>query len=113
MRGSIIAPDGRDLTPRLGAHLRPEPAPHLVRAIGQAFALHEELMATGDEVNVVARRLGLHPGHAHHLLHLTRLSPAIVKATLTGTLPNRISLMDLRDAARELDWARQATHLGL
>ena len=112
-RGAIVAPDGRDLTPRLGAHLRPEPAPHLVRAIGQAFALHEESMKTGASIEAVARACDMHEARARQIHVLTRLSPAIIKATLKGTLPQRISLADLRDAARELDWTRQATHLGL
>ncbi|MBX3315744.1 MAG: recombinase family protein [Phycisphaeraceae bacterium] len=112
-RGAIVAPDGRDLTPRLGVCLRPEPAPHLVRAIGMAFALHEELMATGDEVNVVARRLGLHPGRAHHLLHLTRLSPDVIRAVLTGTIGRGIALTDLHAAADHIEWAAQHRHLRL
>ncbi|MBX3317146.1 MAG: hypothetical protein KF902_09830 [Phycisphaeraceae bacterium] len=112
-RGAIVAPDGRDLTPRLGAHLRPEPAPHLVRAIGQAFALHEELLATGDEVNDVARRLSLHPGRAHHLLHLTRLSPDVIRAVLTGTIGRGIALTDLHAAADHIEWAAQHRHLRL
>ncbi|MBX3315722.1 MAG: hypothetical protein KF902_02535 [Phycisphaeraceae bacterium] len=109
----IVAPNGRDLTPRLGAHLRPEPAPHLVRAIGQAFALHEELLATGDEVNDVARRLSLHPGRAHHLLHLTRLSPDVIRAVLTGTIGRRIALTDLHAAADHIEWTTQHKHLRL
>lgn len=113
MRGVIVAPDGRDLTPRLDAQLRPEPAPHIVRAIGMAFALHGELMATGDEVNDVARRFGLHPGRAHHLLHLTRLSPDVIRAVLTGTIGREIALTDLHAAADHLDWAAQAKHLRL
>lgn len=110
---AVVSPDGRDLTPRLDQHSRPEPMPHIVRALGQAFALHEELMRTGDDVNDVARRNGVQPGRAHHLLHLTRLSPAIIRAALEGTLGTEISLNDLRAAASHLDWDVQARHVRL
>ena len=110
---AIVSPDGRDLTPRLDRHARPEPVPHIVRALGQAFALHDELLSTGDEVNEVARRHGLHPSRAHHILHLTRLSPEIVRAALTGTLGHERSLADLHAAADHVDWSMQARHLGM
>jgi hypothetical protein len=112
-RRAIVSPDGQDLTPRLGPRLRPEPTPHMVRALGQAFALHEELMRTGDDVNDVARRNGVHPGRAHYLLHLTRLSPGIIRAALEGTLGAETSLNDLHAAASHLDWDVQARHLRL
>lgn len=37
------------------------------------------------------------------LLPLTQLGPDILKAALTGTLPSRVTLNDLRTAAKQLD----------
>ena len=47
------------------------------------------------------------------LLPLTQLGPKVLKAALTGTLPERITLEDLLAAARRLDWDDQAAELGL
>ena len=55
-------------------------SPHIVRAIGQAFALHGEVMKTGKPMEEVARALGMDPARGRQLHVLTHLSPAILKA---------------------------------
>jgi hypothetical protein len=74
-RRLLLSPEGRDLVPRLNAAGTPAPLPHIVRAIGQAFALHEAVVRSGGEVNAIAKEHGIHRSRVHHLLHLTRLSP--------------------------------------
>ncbi|MEM7680773.1 MAG: hypothetical protein AAF288_02350 [Planctomycetota bacterium] len=49
----------------------------------------------------------------HKLLWLTVLSPDILRAVLTGTLPPSVTLDQLLRAGRIPDWARQARYLGL
>ncbi|QYK48362.1 MAG: recombinase family protein [Phycisphaeraceae bacterium] len=112
-RRLLLSPEGRDLVPRLNAASTLVPSPHIVRAIGQAFVLHEAVMRTRGEVNAIADQHGIHRSRVHHLLHLTRLSPAAIRAALTGTLSPRIALEDLHDAADSLDWSLQAVRLGL
>ena len=99
--------------PRLNAAGTPAPLPHIVRAIGQAFALYEAVVRSGGEVNAIAKEHGIHRSRVHHLLHLTRLSPVAIRAALTGTLSPQIALEDLHDAADSLDWSLQAVRLGL
>ncbi|MBX3360773.1 MAG: hypothetical protein KF912_00900 [Phycisphaeraceae bacterium] len=64
-------------------------------------------------MKVVSGQHGIHRSRVHHLLHLTRLSPAAIRAALTGTLSPQIALEDLHDAADSLDWSLQAVRLGL
>lgn len=109
----MLSPEGRDLVPRTSNTGRPEPSPHIVRAIGQAFVLHEALMQTRGDVIAVAKAHGIQRSRVHHLLHLTRLSPTAIKAALTGTLSPQIALEDLHAAADTLDWSLQAVRLGL
>ncbi len=112
-RRLLLSPEGRDLVPRLSAGGTPVPLPHIVRAIGQAFAVHDRVTRSGAEVNAIAKEHGIHRARVHHLLHLTRLSPAAIRAALTGTLSPQIALEDLHDAADTLDWSLQAVRLGL
>jgi len=49
----------------------------------------------------------------HRLLPLTVLSPAILKAVLTGSHSPRLTLNDLLRAARQLDWDVQQRYLGV
>ncbi|WP_428387687.1 hypothetical protein [Mucisphaera sp.] len=60
-----------------------------------------------------ATKIGLHKARVQKLLPLTYLGPQILKAVLTGTLSPRITLNDLLQAARHLDWDQQAKMLGL
>ncbi len=92
---------------------RPEPSPHIVRAIGQAYALHSEVRRTGKPMEEIARALGMDPARGRQLHVLTHLSPTILRAALTGTLSPQVSLLDLRAAASELDWTLQASRLGM
>ncbi len=112
-RRAMISPDGEDLMPRLASSGKPEPSPQIVRAIGQAYALHEELMSTRETIEAVAARRGLDEGRARYLLRLTRLSPTVLRAALTGSLSSRVTLADLNSAAGDLDWSLQASRLGL
>ncbi len=112
-RHVLLHPDGQDLISKLDSRGRPEPSPHIVRAIGQAYALHNEVMKTGKPMEEVARALGMDPARGRQLHVLTHLSPAILKAALTGTLSRQVSLLDLRAAAGERDWSLQASRLGM
>lgn len=79
----------------------------------QAFAWHHEVIKGGATMESVAKAAGVRPGRVSHLLHLTRLSPTIVRDILTGTLASSISLRDLHAAADHPDWSLQATVLML
>jgi len=46
-------------------------------------------------------------------LPLIHLSPELLKRALTGNLPSRVTLMNLLEAVRSLDWSKQANYLGL
>lgn len=112
-RRVLVAPDGRDLYLTYTQNGAPIPQEHLVRAIGQAFAWHHEVVKGGATMESIAKTAGVTPGRVSHLLHLTRLSPTIIRAILTGTLGSSISLRDLHVAADHVDWSLQAAALML
>ncbi|QYK49313.1 MAG: recombinase family protein [Phycisphaeraceae bacterium] len=112
-RHVLLHPEGQDLICKLDSRGRPEPSPHIVRAIGQAYAMHGEVLRTGKPMEEVARALGMDPARGRQLHVLTHLSPTILRAALTGTLSPQVSLLDLRAAASELDWTLQASRLGM
>jgi hypothetical protein len=51
------------------------------------------------------------PTTIKHLLPLTQLGPAILRAALEGTLPPRMTVKRLRTVASHLDWQRHAAAL--
>ena len=110
-RRILVSPEGHDLTVSMGTDGRPIPRANLVAALGRAFALHRELVRTGGTIERVAARFGVTEAWARALLDLTSLSPSILKAVLTGTLPGTVTLQDLRDAAEHLDWSIQEAAL--
>lgn len=112
-RRVLVAPDGRDLYLTYTENGAPIPQEHLVRAIGQAFAWRREVVKGRATIEAVAKAAGLRPGRVSHLLHLTRLSPTIIRAILTGAVGARITLRDLHAAADHLDWSLQAAALML
>ncbi|MEM1097952.1 MAG: recombinase family protein [Planctomycetota bacterium] len=105
----LLAPDGHDLV----VPASPQPEPHLVLAIGQAFHWKQRLENERMSTRVLAADLGLSDARIHTLLGLTLLSPAILSRALNGDLPARINLKRLLAAARLLDWTRQWDYLGL
>ncbi len=48
-----------------------------------------------------------------YLLHLTRLGPTVVRAVLTGTIDEQVTIKDLHKAADHLDWSLQAAALNI
>ena len=108
-RRVLLSPDGHDLVmPSV-----PEPKQHIVDAIGLAYRWHDELFKSRQQIRDFAAANGIGRTRILKLLPLTQLGPDILKAALTGTLPNRITLADLRSAAKQMDWDRQAAELGI
>lgn len=110
-RRILVSPEGHDLTVHTDDDGRRVPRPNLVAAVGRAFALHRELVRTRGTIQRVAARFGITEAWARALLDLTTLSPSILKAVLTGTLPATVTLQDLRNAAEHLDWSLQEAAL--
>ncbi|MEO0966566.1 MAG: recombinase family protein [Planctomycetota bacterium] len=108
-RRIILAPDGNDLV----IPSQPEPKPHIVQAIGQAYAWHEELKSSAITVNQLAERESITSPYVHKMLRLTLLGPPVLEAALVGSLPPRTNLDDLLNATGQLDWGLQASQLGL
>ncbi|MBS0186655.1 MAG: hypothetical protein JSS51_01205 [Planctomycetes bacterium] len=88
------------------------PRPHLVLAIGQAFAWHRELMRTGESIESLARRIKVADSHIHRQLALTHLSPSILSEALSGRLRSRITISDLVAAGQQLAWSKQVAAIG-
>lgn len=107
----ILSEDGMDLCVPTTADGRPIPREHLVRALGMAFAWHRELLRTGETVESLARRCNLTDARIHELLSLTRLSPMILKAVVTGTASPTLSLRELLQAAKCMGWDKQVQRL--
>jgi len=110
-RRILVSPDGHDLMVSMSADGRPVPRPNLVAALGQAFALHREILRTRCRFEDAARKLAFTDTWGAMLLELTVLSPSIQRSILTGTLPQTVTLKDLRQAARHLDWSLQEAAL--
>ncbi|MEL7472779.1 MAG: hypothetical protein AAGK04_05615 [Planctomycetota bacterium] len=108
-RRVLLSPDGHDLViPSV-----PEPKQHIVNAIGIAYRWHDELIKSGQQIRDFAATNGIGRTRILKLMPLTQLGPDILKAALTGTLPDSVTLDDLRTAAKQLDWERQAKELGI
>ncbi len=112
-RRVLLSPDGRDLLLASNGDNQPVPRDHIVHAVGLAYAWQRELMATGSTIEAVARRAGLSPGRVHHLLRLTQLGPAALRAILTGSVAPSVTLKDILLTADRLDWSRQSEFLRL
>ena len=110
-RRQLVSPDGRDLLLHCTRDGKPVPQDHLVRALGQAFALHRDVVERGLSIDAAANAIGLSSARVHYLLHLTRLGPAVIRAVLTGHIGPATSLKDLHAAADHLDWSLQASGL--
>jgi DNA invertase Pin-like site-specific DNA recombinase len=112
-RRVLVAPDGSDLTLALATDGAPIPQPHLVRAIGQAFAWQAALLRNRTTMESIAKVAGITPARVAFLLQLTRLSPTVIRAVLTGNAPSNVSLLALSRAATHLDWSVQEATLGV
>jgi len=109
-RRVLVAPDRRDLYLTLAASGDTVPQDHLVRALGQAFAWHREILS-GMSIEAVAHAAGLQPSRVTHLLHLTQLSPTIIRDILTGRFGPSVTLRSLHAGADHLDWSLQSAEL--
>jgi hypothetical protein len=108
----ILSPEGKDLFVMVNPTGEPVAKDQLVQAVGLAFAWHRELLASGATIESLAKSYGVTEGWVRALLPLTQLSPAILKATLTGKLPARVTLTDLSGAAERLGWEGQGERVG-
>lgn len=107
----LVSEDGHGLIRRCQADGTPIPQPALVRAIGQAYGWLDDIRKRGQTIEEVAAQAGLTAPRVSYLLHLTRLGPAVVRAVLTGTIDEQVTIKDLHKAADHLDWSLQAAAL--
>ncbi|RNC81008.1 MAG: hypothetical protein ED559_04175 [Phycisphaera sp.] len=108
-RRVLLSPSSQDLV----IPSRPEPKPHIVRAIGLAYRWHQDLVWGGMQIREYANANSIARMRILKLLPLTQLSPEILKRALTGALPDSITLNDLLAASTHLNWKRQSEFLGL
>ena len=108
-RRIILSPEGRDLV----LPAEPEPREHIVNAIGLAYRWYEELLSSGCTIANLAQRVGVSGSRIRKLLPLTHLGPDVLKAALKGYLPPSITLDDMHETAKDLEWAKQSKSLGL
>lgn len=109
----LVTPDGQVLLRTVDANGQPVPRPHIVRAIGQAFAWQRELNESGCTLREVGRESQDCGTRVRALLVLTQLAPVVVKAALTGALSETVTLENLEKAAQHLDRDVQQRILGL
>lgn len=108
-RRLLLSPDGQDLV----IPSTPEPPQHIVDAIGLAYRWHDELIKSGLQIRAFAKEHGIARSRMMQLLPLTQLGPEVLRNALAGTLPSTVTLEDLREASKQLDWGRQVVELGL
>ncbi|MEO1585267.1 MAG: recombinase family protein [Planctomycetota bacterium] len=108
-RRIVLSPEGEDLF----IPSKPSPKQHIVEAIGLAYRWHDELIGSGEHIKSFAERRKIARTRILKLLPLINLGPEVLRHALTGTLPPRVTLDDLLEAAKDLDWSRQARSLGL
>lgn len=107
----MVDPNGKDLLAALTADGHPLPREQLVQAIGLGYAWRQELLKSGASIHSLALAYGFTDTRPHTLLALTQLSPAVLRAVLTGSISPRVTLMDLLRTSRHLDWGKQASSL--
>lgn len=108
-RRLLLSPDGYDLA----IPSRPEPKQHIVEAIGLAYRWHAELTSSGEHIKPFTESRGIARSRMMTVLPLINLGPEILRHALTGTLAPSVTLDDLVEASKHLDWTRQASLLGL
>ncbi|MFI4893998.1 MAG: recombinase family protein [Phycisphaerales bacterium JB058] len=108
-RRLLLSPDGDDLV----LPSRPQPKQHIVEAIGLAYRWHDELTSSGEHIKPFTESRGIARTRIMKLLPLINLGPEILRHTLAGTLAPSVTLEDLLEAAKHLDWTHQARSLGL
>ena len=106
----LLSPEGQDLY--LPAH--PKPKEHILKIIAQAHSWRKQLKANPKlQIKEIAQQDNASESQIHKNLQLINLSPEILKGILTGTLPNRITHLNLLNAAKHLDWQAQRDYLNL
>lgn len=108
-RRLLLSPDGHDLF----MPTQPQPRPHLVTAIAQAYRWKQELEQRQLAMNELADQLTISTSLIRKYLPLIYLAPDILRRVLTGQLPPSVTLQNLLDAAQHLDWSRQRRYLRL
>ncbi|GAB5496015.1 MAG: hypothetical protein Phyf2KO_10950 [Phycisphaerales bacterium] len=108
-RRLLLSPDGDDLV----LPSRPQPKQHIVEAIGLAYRWNDELVSSGEHIKPFTESRGIARTRIMKLLPLINLGPEILNHALAGTLAPSVTLEDLLEAAKHLDWTHQARSLGL
>jgi site-specific DNA recombinase len=108
-RRMLLSPDGHDLV----IPARPEPKQHIVDAISLAYRWHDELVKNGQHISDYSAKNSIARTRILKLLPLVNLCPDVLRHALVGTLASSITLDDLLEAAKTLDWQHQSEMLGL
>lgn len=72
-----------------------------------------ELLKTVETIESLAAKVDQSVSNVQQRLHLTSLSPAALRAALTGAISARLTVHDLIEGGRRLEWPQQASALGL
>lgn len=105
----LLSPDGQDLF----MPAESQPKDHIVQAIGNAYRWRELLSEGNLTQTQLAKDLNISDSQIRKYLPLIHLGPKILKRALDGTLPPRVTLINLLKAAQQLDWEKQTAFLGL
>jgi len=112
-RRIIVSPSGDDLTLELRSNRSPVARQYLIRAVGRAFAWQDEILRERRKAVDIARRVKLTKSRICQMLRLTHLGPDVIARIMRAELPANISLDNLLDAAKHLDWNEQLRVLKL
>ena len=105
----LLSPDGHDLF----MPANPQPKDHIIQAIGRAYYWQQQIIGSDLSIRQIAAKQHTSESRVHKYLPLLNLGPEILKAVLKGMLPPSITLANLLQAARHLDWQAQRVYLNL
>lgn len=105
----LLSPSGQDLF----MPADPQPKDHIVQAIGNAYRWRDLLMESELTIKQLASQEGTSESRVHKYLALINLGPDILTNALAGTLLPSLTLANLINAARYLDWQTQRVCLNL
>jgi DNA invertase Pin-like site-specific DNA recombinase len=106
---------GRGLRLVIGNGTAQKTDPALVKLIGRAVAIRNELLSGRDEsIDAMARRLGAKRDHLTVLVRLSYLAPNLVRAILEGRHPVALTPKRLAALSKDLphSWDDQRQYLG-
>jgi hypothetical protein len=105
----ILSPDGNALT----LPSNPKAKDHIVMGIGNAYRWRELMVQENLSARQIASQLGVSENQIRKYLPLINLSPAILKAALSGRMSASVTMANLLVAARNHEWAFQEQFLGM